>query len=155
MGLWHVHAQIHRLLQQKYGPYFWTGGLLLQKFKQDWILHARITKMLLETFFAEAHAVLPQENSKGNTEFEGWINRGGHHSSDVYCSLELALYKWLWHRKGIVLSARISKVIWFLSGTMQWSSNRVKSQVTTACMVLLRWATQGVMGGWSFFLGWV
>jgi len=27
--------------------------------------------MLLETFFAEAHAVLPQENSKGNTEFEG------------------------------------------------------------------------------------
>jgi len=43
MGLWHVHAQIHRLLQQKYGPYFWT----------------------------EAHAVLPQENSKGNTEFEG------------------------------------------------------------------------------------
>jgi len=27
--------------------------------------------MLLETFFAEAHAVLPQKDSKGNSEFEG------------------------------------------------------------------------------------
>jgi len=43
MGLRYVHAEIHRLLQRKYGPYFWT----------------------------EAHAVLPQKDSKGNSEFEG------------------------------------------------------------------------------------
>jgi len=44
----------------------------LQKLKQDWILHDRIPKMLFETFFfVEAHAVLPQEDSKGNSEFEG------------------------------------------------------------------------------------
>jgi len=81
MGLRYVHAEIHRLLQRKYGPYFWTGGLsfsppmdvaYLQKLKQDWILHDRIHKMLFETFFfVEAHAVLPQEDSKGNSEFEG------------------------------------------------------------------------------------
>jgi len=44
----------------------------LQKLKQDWILHDRIHKMLFETFFfVEAHAVLPQKDSKGNSEFEG------------------------------------------------------------------------------------
>ena len=33
------------------------------------------------------------------------------------------IYGWLWHRKGIVLNPRISTVVWFFSGTMQWSSS--------------------------------
>jgi hypothetical protein len=49
MGLWHVHAQIHRLLQQGYGPYFWT----------------------------ETHVLFPEEDCQGNIGFEGWINKKG------------------------------------------------------------------------------
>jgi hypothetical protein len=52
--------------------------------------------MLFDTLSVEAHAVLPQEDCKGSTEFEGWINYGGHHRllrpcSDVYCWLDHAI----------------------------------------------------------------
>ena len=150
MGLRHVYAQIHWLLQQRYGPHFRTGNTLsiifpimdmmyLQKLKQN-CMH-----------FVEANALLPQEDSEGNTEFESWINLGGHHKSFWLCSelLEYVLNKWVQRLKGIALSARNLEVLRLHNGTKWWPSNRLEFCMST--VVSLSFGSEHLQGinGWN------